>query len=314
MLWLYILLSVVALLLLLLIITIAFANYMINLCFKRMPQYDYLEDLKKMGVNTSLVDEGRRWLYSQNLESHYIKSRDGLKLHASVLRSTEPSSKKLAVLVHGYHGSFDSFSNVAQFYHYNGFTVLMPDQRTHGKSEGEYITFGAFERYDVVDWCNYGNELLGGDCKILLSGVSMGTTTVLLASAEPDMPALTYITADCGFTDPKGIFRDVLKSQYHLPSFPLLDIARLLLIIRAKFDYCSFTTIDAVKALRTPISFIHGQADDFVSIDNSYRNYEACTSPKVLITVPGAKHGVAYLADKERIDLELERIVSTYFD
>ncbi len=313
----YILITILSVALILLLAATIAANVLINLCFKRVNDDDrlkYLDDLEQSGVDTSSIKEGQAWLGSQDIEEHYIISRDGLRLYASFLRSKDENSKKLAVLVHGYQGSSDSFANVARFYYENGFSILFPDGRTHGKSEGEYITFGAFERYDVVDWVKYADNMLGGDCKILLSGVSMGTTTALLAAAEPDMPQLRYITADCGYTDPKGIFKDVLKSRYHLPSFPMMNIARGILKKKARFDYCSFSTLESVRKLKAPVTFIHGEADDFVNIKNTYENYEACNTEKVLISVPGAGHGTAYITDKIRIDAELQRIVSTYFN
>ena len=46
---------------------------------------------------------------------------------------------------------------------------------------------------------------------------------------------------------------------------------------------------------RLPVLFIHGEADTFVPISFTNRNYEACRAEKVLISVPGAEHGASYL-------------------
>ena len=296
-----------------------FALIVFNLCFTRSKNpvenaEKVIKHIEKGGGNADAIRKGRDWMLSQNVEHHYITSRDGLKLHGIFIPNADPSLNRVAVMVHGYQGtpSID-FSAAAQFYYKNGFSLFLPDQRTHGQSEGKYITFGSFERYDVVDWCKYVDDYTGNKCEFILSGVSMGATTVLLAAAEHDMIKLNYITADCGYTSPRRIFADVFKQWYHLPPFPILNIADLICRDCAGFSFDEFTTLDAVKHLPAPVTFIHGEADDFVVTQNSLDNFTACTGEKNLVTVPGAEHGLSYIVDQERVDCELQHIFDKYF-
>lgn len=296
-----------------------FAQAVFDLCFKRVKDAEAsiekgIRHIESGGGNGSAIRAGREWMLSQNVEHHYIISRDGLRLHGIFIPNKDEQFNRVAVLVHGYQGapSFD-FSAVAKFYFDNGFSLFLPDQRTHGESEGEYITFGSFERYDIVDWCKYIDNYTENKCEFILSGVSMGATTVLLAAAEPDMIKLNYITADCGFTDPQRIFTDVFRQWYHLPSFPILNIARVICRDSAKFDFNEFSTLDAVKELPAPVTFIHGEADTFVIPQNSLDNYAACTGIKNIITVPGAAHGLSYIVEPELIEKELSSIFNNYF-
>lgn len=298
---------------------VIFAQLVIDACFGRDKDPEAtiekgIRHIEKGGGNGEAIRAGREWMLLQNVEHHYIKSRDGLKLHGIHIPHEDKSSKRVAILVHGYQGapSYD-FSAAARFYYNSGFSLFLPDQRTHGESEGEYITFGSFERYDIVDWCKYVDNYTGNTCEFILSGVSMGATTVLLAAAEPDMINLNYITADCGFTDPQRIFTDVFRQWYHLPSFPILNIARIICRSSAGFDFNEFSTIDAVKKLRAPVTFIHGEADTFVVPQNSVDNYEACTGQKNIIIVPGATHGISYIVDPAGIQKELSHIFNNYF-
>lgn len=298
---------------------IIFAQAVFNICFKRVKDPEAtiengIRHIENGGGNGAAIRAGREWMLSQNVEHHYITSRDGLHLHGIFIPNENKLSKRVAILVHGYQGapSYD-FSAVAKFYYDSGFSLFLPDQRTHGESEGEYITFGAFERYDIVDWCKYIDDYTENKCEFILSGVSMGATTVLLAAAEPDMIKLNYITADCGYTDPQRIFTDVFRQWYHLPSFPILNIARMICKNSAGFDFNEFSTIDAVKKLPAPVTFIHGEADTFVVPQNSIDNYEACTGKKKIITVPGATHGLSYIVDPGRIQKELTAIFNEYF-
>lgn len=273
-----------------------------------------IHHIEKAGGNGAAIRSGRDWMLSRELEHLYITSRDGLKLHGIFIRNTTTEKKRVAVLVHGYRGapSFD-FSAAARSYYESGFSLFLPDQRAHGQSEGDYITFGAFERYDIVDWCRYLDNYTGNECEFILSGVSMGATTVLLAAAEPDMIKLNYITADCGFTSPGRIFTDVFKAWYHLPAFPILNFARVICRKQAGFDFFEFSTTEAVRHLPAPITFIHGEADDFVVPQNTVDNFEACTSEKSIVLVPGAEHGLSYIKDQDRVDAELKRAFNTYF-
>ena len=199
------------------------------------------------GIDTAGMREGFAWISSVPCEEHFITSRDGLCLRARYIPADRPTDR-LAVLIHGYHSSGQNdFAGIFRFYRERGFDILLPDQWTHGKSEGKYITFGAYERYDVVDWIRYAVSVKG-ERKILLSGISMGCTTALLAAAEPDMPPLRFVAADCGYTCPRSIFGDVLKAWFHLPPFPVLPIADLLCRCAAKFSFSDFDTRVAVTA------------------------------------------------------------------
>lgn len=316
---LYILLLLTGVALIVLGVSTAVAQVLFNMCFTRVKNPEEtielgIQNIEKGGGDGSLIRHGREWLLSQNVSHHYITSRDGLWLHGIFVSNDKSDKDRVAVLVHGYHGapSFD-FSAAARLYYDNGFSLFLPDQRTHGESEGKYITFGSYERYDIVDWCKYIDTYTGNKCDFILSGVSMGATTVMLAAAEPDMIKLNYITADCGFSSPKRIFTDVLKKWYRLPPFPILNIANLICKSSAGFGIDEFSTFDAVKHLKAPITFIHGGADDFVLPQNSIDNFEACTSTKELLIVPDADHGVSYIKDTEKVSAALEQIFNTYF-
>ena len=57
--------------------------------------------------------------------------------------------------------------------------------------------------------------------------------------------------------------------------------------------------LEAVKHSKTPIVFIHGEADDYVPYEMSVRMYEACSAPKKLVPIPGAGHGLAFPVNKQ---------------
>lgn len=205
----------------------------------------------------------------------------------------------LALIFHGYKGfarrdGMGGYTLCKRL----GYNVLLPDQRSHGASGGHTITMGVKERYDCRAWAWWAAQRFGPDTPLFLMGVSMGAATVLMAS-DLDLPgSVRGIIADCGYTSPGEIARRCLP-QYlpHLPVAPLYAIGRLGTRLFGGFDPEDADCRRSVARTRIPILFIHGEADDFVPCAMTRENYEACASPKRLLTVPGAGHAVSCYVD-----------------
>ncbi len=247
--------------------------------------------------------------YALSLDSRFveIKSHDGLTLSARYMEN--PSSDKLMILMHGYRSrGLNDFSVIVKVYCEMGFSILIPDQRSHGRSEGKYITYGVRERFDCAAWARYGVDVLKKS-RIMLDGISMGGTTVLLASAAGLPKEVRGIIADCSFTAPHEIISRYITGM-KLPPKPILPPLNFLFKKIAGFDAYSVSTVDAMAANTDfPVIFVHGEADNFVPCEMSIRAYEACRAKKVLVNVPGADHGMSYLVDRPRLDRELKSFI-----
>ena len=138
------------------------------------------------------------WLKAYNAESVYVTSADGLKLHAYWIPAEHPRGTVL--LAHGYRSTMlVDFGLAYPFYHALGMNILVPHQRAHGESQGRYITFGVKESEDMKCWIDYHNKTYGCH-QMILSGMSMGASTMLFL-ADQDLPDnVKCIIADCGFT------------------------------------------------------------------------------------------------------------------
>ena len=248
----------------------------------------------------------------RDAEDVFLPSYDGLRLHGQLLQ--QPGAKGTILLFHGYRSSWIiDFSIVLPYYYSLGYNLLAVDERAHGQSEGVYITFGIHERRDAATWAQYAAMHFGPDHPLVLGGLSMGATTVLLASCF-DFPAnVRAIIADCGFTSPYEIAKSVLRRD--APKAPvslLLPLCSLVTRLFAGFGLRDGSTIDAVRESRYPILFIHGTGDTFVPCEMTKEAYAACTSEKELILVDSAEHGKSYLVEKDRVEKALCRFLAAY--
>lgn len=266
--------------------------------------------------DNGIISRGWKYIMDQSWESVSIESRDGLRLAGHYLE--HPSPRGIVIQVHGYRGcgAFDFACAVKPFYKM-GLSLLVIDQRSSGDSQGRHITFGYYERYDVVDWAKYVRERFP-NLPVIMDGVSMGATTVMLAVEVGYPENVKAIIADCGYTSPGAICRKVLKQWFHLPPFPLYYGAKLWVRLLAKFDLDGVSCRRALKKLKeTGIKLLvaHGKEDGFVPCSMSIENTADFTKEDMdsfvqLFTAEGADHGLSYLRCREEYDCEIEKLFS----
>lgn len=235
-------------------------------------------------------EEGKAWCRKQHMQDCYIRSMDGLMLHAYYLPAE--NAERFVLLSHGYKGSgFGDFANTAGFLHENQCNLLFIDQRCCGVSEGEFITFGAKEQYDVQSWTCYLAEKNKEKLPIYLYGESMGAAAVLMASGHKLPQEVKGLIADCGFQSMKGQLRDIAANWFHLRWVELL-LLRVDLFCRFPAGFCmkEADTTNAMKKNKIPVLFFHGLEDTYVLPENTVYNYSVCRAPKELVLIPGARH------------------------
>lgn len=226
-----------------------------------------------------------------------VTARDGLHLAGRYYHFRDGAP--VMILFHGYRGNgrreFAGNNRIAEQL---GFNVIAVDERGHGKSGGHTITFGIKERYDCLSWANYAAERFGNETPIILSGVSMGAATVLMASSLPLPESVKAIIADCPYSSPKAIIQKV-SADVKLPprlAYPFVVIGAL---VFGRFKLWQSSPVEAVRRTRLPILLIHGDDDRFVPCEMSEEIFEACSSGGELVIFPGAGHALSYFTDTE---------------
>ncbi len=242
------------------------------------------------------VRASRRWIDDSEYEPIYINSKDGYRLFGKLIEHRE-GAKGIVIFAHGYHSSCrrDLAVQIRAAYE-DGYNVLLIVQRSHGLSEGRYICFGAKERYDILLWSEYISERFSG-MPIALFGLSMGAATVMMASELPLPENVRCIIADCGFTSPKEIIANTLRTRKHIIVYPTIFFMNMWSILLARYSYWEVSTVDTLKKNTRPLLLIHGELDTYVPTEMSYRNREAGAQIKELYVVPNAKHAQAVYFD-----------------
>ena len=236
-------------------------------------------------------------------EDVQITSFDGLTLRGRYYEYAPGAPIEL--MLHGYRGESErDMSGGVHRCFALGRSALVVDQRACGRSEGTVITFGAKEHKDCLSWVEFMVRRFGPDVKIILTGISMGASTVLMASGQELPENVIGILADCGYTSAREIIHKILR-QIRLPIRLVYPFVKLGARRFAGFDLEQADARKAVQNCTRPVIFYHGDGDDFVPWEMSRDNHAACPARKKLVIIPGAGHGLSFPADQERYVAEL---------
>lgn len=258
-------------------------------------QYEkHLENIQKW------IDE----MQALPFEKIYITSHDRKRLYGRYYHTKDHAP--IEIMLHGYKSSaYLDFCGGIKFAISSNHNVLIVDQRSHGNSDGTTISFGIKERHDCLSWIQYLNERFGSETPIILSGLSMGAATVLMASNLNLPKNVVGIVADCPYSSPKGIILKVCKDMHYPPNlmYPFIKLGAYL------FGHFNLTECDALTCIRQtkiPILIFHGDDDRFVPCDMSYALKNANPEQITLEIISDAGHGLCYLVGPKQYEKAMQ--------
>ena len=294
MIWLWILLPVAAVVLLLCAICYRMAFYV----SARDRKNENAVPLGSQFVRHSGRMKELRTAFEQlPFEEVTVTAPDGVQLYGRYYHVRDGAPVQLQM--HGYRGSaardFCGGNLLSRQMEHNSLVI---DQRAHGNSGGHTICFGIRERLDCLAWARYLAQRFP-DAPVFLVGVSMGATTVLMAS-ELDLPQqVAGIIADCPYNAPRDIIAKTCRDMRLPPKllWPLVDLGMRL------YGRCRLNTVTAAEAAanaRVPILLLHGKSDRLVPYQMSEQIVECCTAGCRLELFDNAGHGLSCLVEPER--------------
>lgn len=126
-------------------------------------------------------------------------------------------------------------------------------------------------------------------------------------------PQVKGAVSDCAFTSAKEVFTSVLKTTYHMPAFPLMDLSDRMAKKEAGYGLDECNARDEVKKAKIPMLFIHGSKDTFVPCSMVHELYEACAAPKDLLIIEGASHAEVYYKDRPAYEAAVRKLMERAF-
>ena len=266
----------------------------------RKPLPEGEEDFPEGAIYEPFYPAMRKWAAEtrQLPQKRYsIPSFDGLSLYATYFEHSPDAP--IEIMFHGYRGSAQrDLSGGVQRCFRLGHSCLLVDQRCSGESGGKTITFGIREHRDCLSWVDFAVRTFGPRARLILTGVSMGGATVLMAAGKPLPEQVIGVLADCSYSTPREIICQVIREMGLPPrlAYPFVKLGARLF---GGFDLEETSPVEAMKTCAVPVIFFHGEEDAFVPCEMSRRIHAACQSRKMLVTVPGAGHGLSYPMDPE---------------
>ena len=285
-------------LLLLLIIFLAI-EFWIYKAFFYTPHKNQNDEHKVDGI-IKLLDEKKLHAMIDKMQSipyedFWIKSYDGLKLHAFFYENK--NSNQYVLLFNGYRGRpRRDYCSRAMDLILAGKNVVLCEQRGHGLSEGHTISLGRREQHDVVSWVKYVQERFGKDKKICVAGTSLGASTVMLASDK--LPEDVKVFADSGYATEKDMVKHIIKRQKLNPNlcWPLVYIAAWM------FGHVRLIDDAAVNVANSKcqVLLVHCTADTIVPMEVN-KNLLSIKKDNVRVVLfENLQHALAYFKEHEK--------------
>ncbi|MBR0461430.1 MAG: prolyl oligopeptidase family serine peptidase [Erysipelotrichaceae bacterium] len=263
------------------------------------------------------LDEAFKWQSEQFDTSFYeklektdyiVKGFEGYDLHVEYLKNPEPTDRYV-IITHGYTDNHIGSLKYVPIYLELGFNCIIYDLRGHGENEPTFTTYGIKEGNDLLCVIEDTRERYKDISLLGLHGESLGSATTITCLKYK--PEVDFAVADCGFSDIENVLRAGYDSA-HLPSFTF-DLADLMAKLRYHYSLKEMRPIDSLDDNTVPILFIHGDADELISPENSKRMSQRTKGYSEVKLIPGAGHAVSVFTEPELYKQYVEEFLEKQF-
>ena len=196
------------------------------------------------------------------------------------------------LVIHGIFARSVTMMSTAKALSQAGYRAVLVDLRGHGRSSGEYLTFGVQEAKDLSQVIDALQErgLVAG--KIGVYGISYGaTTSIHLAGVDPRVQAVVAVAPfstmrdevpHFGRTMVPGVGTAIPEETYQEA---ITEAGQ-----KAGFDPDEASAVAAIQRTTAPVLIMHGTDDKVVPCWHGVRLHEAARDHSRLVLIPGIGH------------------------
>ena len=230
--------------------------------------------------------------------------------------TTHPSPLGTIFLIHGIedHKELGPYLLYREALVQLGYRVVQVDLRWHGRSTGDWITYGVVESHDlkqVLDELS-ARGLVAGDVGVL--GISYGASVAIeWAAIDPRIRAIValepFATLEDASVDAAPFVLGKLRWLYsdNVLRAALKQSGKL-----ASFDPAAASPLAAIAQLRIPILLIHSKADELIPFKHTQRLHDANPDFTRIIPVENQSHFWMWWQSRDMIDSATGRWLDRY--
>jgi hypothetical protein len=236
-----------------------------------------------------------------------LRTSDHITLRAWFFTPDHPNANAV-ILLHGLSDNRVGMTGYAELLLDHSYSVLMPDARAHGASDGVFATYGLVEPNDIRQWFNWLTASEHPAC-VYGMGESMGAAQLLQSLAVE--PRFCAVVAESSFSDFREIAYDRVGQFFHTGPWlgqsafrPAIETAFAYARWKYHLDLTEVSPETAVASSQVPVLLIHGIEDRNIPLRHSRRI--AARNPRVVLwQVPNADHCGALSAGPREFERKL---------
>lgn len=208
------------------------------------------------------------------------------------------------VFLHGYASNCSDSTFLLEYTIPRGYSLFSFDFSGSGLSEGNCVTFGILEKFDIEAVTNYLESQ--NVRSIILWGFSMGATAAILYSNIGSIgKSVKGLVLNAPFLSLEKVVSDVISSKNILLIPFRAIISKILLwqmqkeldqISSLRSENVTLTDLNILSAVsqiptQIPAFFIHGSGDKYVPVSDAIKIKDHyCSSDKAMLILQGETH------------------------
>lgn len=234
-------------------------------------------------------------LYNFNSEKVNIMVEDSIELDAYLITPKLDSIKGIIIMVHGIGSCKEPFVELAQDLANQKIATFLFDLRAHGKSGGEYCTYGYYEKNDIAQIVSF-IESKYPNIPVGIWGTSLGGA-IAIQALEKDK-RIQFGIVECTFTELDKIVYDYQKRICFGLGFKFITDESLAKAGKiAGFNPEEVKPINSVKQITQPMFMAHGKQDKNIAFQYGKQLFDNLKSEeKTFVGLENMGHSYFYFS------------------